>query len=194
MFQPTRLLLPILPVIALVLTGCQSLAPADPLASNAEPLPAPCTWTRNDQASQALWLRATVEALEARDYAIRHTDTQLGLVSAERRTRQPGLGAVDRPILGGSSVWGSVGRGSGFSIGFGTGFGGGVGGGYYDDPIEIERLSVIIDEQNVSITRGASIVDPGGYVVDSRSRNRGEFCRELSASIESRVRVLENQQ
>nr|WP_298411966.1 hypothetical protein [uncultured Halomonas sp.] len=194
MFQPTRLLLPILSVIAIALTGCQSLAPSDPLARNAEPLPAPCTWTRNDQASQELWLRATVEALEARDYAIRNTDTQLGLVSAERSTRKPGLGAVDRPILGGSSVWGSVGRRSGFSVGFGTGFGGGVGGGYYDDPIEIERLSVLIDEQNVSITRDASIVDPGGYVMDSRSRNRSEFCRELSASIESRVRVLENQQ
>nr|WP_299243628.1 hypothetical protein [uncultured Halomonas sp.] len=194
MFHSSRLLLPILPVIALALAGCQSLAPADPLAHNAEPLPAPCTWTRNDQASRELWLRATVEALEARDYVIRYTDTPLGLVSAERRTRQPGLGAVDRPILGGSSVWGSVGRRSGFSIGFGTGFGGGIGGGYHDDPIEIERLSVIIDEQNVSITREASIVDPGGYVVDSRSRNHSEFCRELSASIESRVRVLENQQ
>ncbi|WP_048306436.1 hypothetical protein [Halomonas sp. PR-M31] len=195
MFQPSRFLLSTLPVLVLALTGCQSLAPADPLARNAEPLPAPCTWTRNDQAPQELWLRATVEALEARDYAIRNTDAQLGLVSAERSTRQPGLGAVDRPLLGGSSVWGSVGRRSGFSVGFGTGFGGGIGGGgYYDDPVEIERLSVIIDGQNVSITRDASIVDPGGYVVDSRSRNRSEFCRELSASIESRVRVLENQQ
>ncbi|MGC3873721.1 hypothetical protein ACPF7Z_10665 [Halomonas sp. GXIMD04776] len=184
----------LLPLIALVLTGCQSLASPDPLARNVEATPAPCTWSRSDQASQDLWLRAAVESLEARRYVIRHTDAQLGVVSAERSARQPGLGAVDRPLLGGSSVWGSVGRRSGFSVGFGTGFGGGFGGGYADDPIEIERLSVIIEDQQVSITRDASIVDAGGYVVDSRPQNRSDFCRELSASIESRVRALESQQ
>ncbi|SHF38136.1 hypothetical protein SAMN02745148_02496 [Modicisalibacter ilicicola DSM 19980] len=186
-----RLLHLSLPFFVLVLAGCQTLAAPDPLARNVEPLPVPCTWTRSDQAPRELWIRASVEALEARGYAIRHTEPRLGVVSAERTTRLPGLGAVDRPLFGGSGIWGSVGsRGSGVSVGFGTGFGTR----YSDDPIEIERLSVIVGEQEVSITRDASVVDAGGYVRHAGTENRSDFCRELSASIESRVRALESQQ
>lgn len=155
----------------------------DPLGREVSRLPEDCQWARSDDASRERWLRATVGALEARGYTITHTETALGVVSAERRTRLPGLGAANRPWLGFGSLWGGLGGSSGISVGYGMRFG--------DDPMEVERLSVVIDEETVSVTRDASVIDTDGYLADARPQNHPDFCRDLSASIDSRLRATE---
>lgn len=174
-------------LLALVaaLGGCQAMAPQDPLGRAPGALPAECTWPRSDEASRQSWVRASVEALETRGFTIRHTDTQLGVISAERKTRLRGLGAVDRPWYTGSAIWGSLGRSSGVALGYGVRFG--------DDPVQVERLSVVIGEADVRITRDSSVIDPDGYLVDARPDNRSNFCREISASIDARARAAQSQ-
>lgn len=168
-----------------VLAGCQAMAPQDPLASTPETLPAACSWSRSGEASRQDWLRASVEALETRGFSVRHTDAELGVVSAERKTRLRGLGAVDRPWYAGSSFWGSLGRSSGVAVGYGLRFGG--------DPVQIERLSVVIGDDRVHLTRDTSVVNSDGYLADARPDNRSDVCRELSASIDARVRAAHSQ-
>lgn len=166
---------------AVVLGGCQSLSSQDPLAeAGATSVPSECRWARSDNVSRERWMRATVAELEAQGYAITNTETELGVISAEQYTRRPGLGAVDRPWFGVGSLWGGFGRRSGVAIGYGVHFN--------DDPVEVERLSVVIDEEAVTVTRDTRVIDDG-YVVDARSANRADFCRDLSAAIESRLLV-----
>lgn len=172
--------------IAVALGGCQAVAPRDPLGRTAAELPQECTWPRSDETSRQSWLRASVAALETRGFTVRHTQAEMGVVSAERRTRLRGLGAVDRPLFGGGALWGSLGRSAGLSLGYGVRFG--------DDPVQIERLSVVIGDEQVHVTRDTSVIDPGGYLVDARPDNQGGFCREISESIEARVRAEESQQ
>lgn len=164
-----------------LLTGCQGLGGQDPLDRIPEPLPVECEWPRDDDVPRESWLRATIAALEAQGFTIRNTEVELGIVSAERTTRLPGLGAVNRPWFGFSSLWGGFGSGSGIGLGFGTRFGG--------DPLQIERLSVVSSDATVRVTRDSTVVDPGGYVIDARADNHGDFCRELRASIDAYLRA-----
>ncbi|HET8791140.1 MAG TPA: hypothetical protein VFM75_08005 [Modicisalibacter sp.] len=168
-------------LIVASLVGCQGLGGQDPLGRSPEPLPVECEWPRDDDISRENWLRATIAALEARGFTIRNTEVELGVVSAERTTRLPGLGAVDRPWFGFSSLWGGFGSGSGIGLGFGTRFGG--------DPVQVERLSVVSSDATVRITRDSTVVDPGGYVIDARPDNHAVFCRELRASIDAYLRA-----
>lgn len=172
--------------IVFLVAGCQGVGYQDPLGREPAPLPVACSWPRDGDAPREEWLRAAIATLEARNFTIRNTDVELGVVSAERTTRLPGLGAVDRPWFGGSALWGSLGRSSGIGIGYGVRFG--------DDPVQIERLSVVVDDDDVRITRDSSVVDPGGYLVDARPDNRAGACRELSESIAARVRAEESRQ
>ncbi|MED5499281.1 MAG: hypothetical protein VX950_00315, partial [Pseudomonadota bacterium] len=81
-----------------LLSGCQTLsAPAPTSAAGGNALPAACRWPAGS-ADPLERLRATREALESQGYAILDTDATLGLVSAERKTLQPGLGAVESPL------------------------------------------------------------------------------------------------
>lgn len=164
-----------------LLAGCQGLASQDPLGRMPEPLPVACEWPRDTSVSRENWLRATIAALEARGFTIRNTELELGVVSAERTTRLPGLGAVDRPWFGFSSLWGSFGNSSGIGVGYGTRFGG--------DPVSIERLSVVSSDATVRVTRDSSVVDPGGYVIDARADNHADFCNELNDAIAGYLRA-----
>ncbi|SDL43115.1 hypothetical protein SAMN05661010_01694 [Modicisalibacter muralis] len=168
-------------LVVALLTGCQGLGGQDPLGRSPEPLPRECEWPRDGDVSREDWLRATIAALEARGFTIRNTEVELGVVSAERTTRLPGLGAVDRPWFGFSSLWGGFGSGSGVGLGFGTHFGG--------DPMQVERLSVVSSDTTVRVTRDSSVIDPSGYVVDARADNHGDFCRELNESIAAHLRT-----
>jgi hypothetical protein len=166
---------------AVLLGGCQSLSSQDPLAQDAADVPAECRWTRSDNVSRERWLRAAVDELEARDYSITNTEAALGVISAEQRTRRPGLRSAGRPWFGFSTLWGGFGSRSGVGVGYGMRFG--------DDPVEVERLSVVVDEDAVTVTRDVSVIDADGYLVDARPTNRPDFCRDFSASIESRLLV-----
>lgn len=168
----------------MALSGCQSMTPQDPLGRDPRVLPAECSWSRDDDASRQQWLRVAVNVLEERDYTIRHTETQLGVISAERTTRLPGLGSVDRPWFGASSLWGSFGYHSGLSLGYGVRFG--------DDPVNVERLSMLVGEQDVHVSRDSRVTDPDGYLIDARPDNREPFCRELRDAIAAQLQAEES--
>ncbi|GAB2793239.1 hypothetical protein GCM10027040_19370 [Halomonas shantousis] len=175
----------LLPALA-ALGGCQALSPSDPLAVQPQAaLPEECQWQA--QGDSLAWLRATSEALEAEGYVIRDTDAELGLVSAERSTAQPGLGAVDRSFWGRSGFWGSFGLGGrhGYSLGYFQRFGG--------DPVRIERVSVTAPGDIVRVTRDSQVVDIDGYLLDARPDMSASFCQRLRESIESRLARRESQ-
>ncbi|WP_110677072.1 MULTISPECIES: hypothetical protein [Salinicola] len=169
-------------VVALT-SGCQSLATPAPLAANrSDSLPAACQWPATGETLARL--RATRQALEQQGYQVLDTDAKLGLVSAERRTAQPGLGAVDSPF-GRTGFWGGfgLGGGHGYSLGVFQGFGGG----YNTDPVQIERVSVVTPEATTFVDRDSVVVDHNGYLIDARSYNQPGFCAQLRQSIESRL-------
>lgn len=171
-------------IVGLAVAGCQTGPGPLEASASATSLPAACSWPRRGDASTEAWVRAGIVELEARGFNIRNADLALGVVSAERATRQPGLGAVDRPWYDGLSFWGGSHRHS--SSGFGLGIGVGVGSGF-DDPVQIERVSLIVGEETLKMTRDSSVVDGDGYVIDARAYNRDAFCREVSGAIESRL-------
>ncbi|WP_280570918.1 hypothetical protein [Chromohalobacter sp. 296-RDG] len=172
---------PLLLVVALGLGGCQSLASYDPLARDvASPLPEACHWPAEGDANARV--RATAAALEAQGYRIEQTEVALGLVSAERAKAQPGLGAVDRPLWGRSGFWGYYGMGShhGYSLGYSQRFG--------DDPVRLQRVSVVAVEDVVRVTRDSRVVDVDGYLIDARPDNSAAFCAALRDDIDARMR------
>ncbi|WP_110670461.1 hypothetical protein [Salinicola halophilus] len=166
------------------LTGCQSLSAPSPVSlEGGGALPPECQWQAGD-ADPLARLRATRDVVESRGYVILDTDVTLGVVSAERRTRQPGLGALNSPF-GRTGLWGGVGFGgrSGYGIGLSQGFGYG----YDSDPIRVERLSVATPSTITYVDRDSVVVDRDGYLIDARSDNHQGVCRELRQAIESRL-------
>ncbi|MBZ9559177.1 MULTISPECIES: hypothetical protein [unclassified Modicisalibacter] len=174
----TRRIGTLLPLLGLLLGGCQAVG-HDPLTQPAADMPASCTWLRDAGVSREAWVRAAIPELEARGFTVRSTDLELGVVSAERTRRQPGMGAIDEPWFAGTSLWSSFGRRSAVGVGYGVHLG--------DDPVQVERLSLVVGEDSVSLTRDSSVIDTDGYVVDARPYNRDAFCREVSGAIESRL-------
>lgn len=167
-----------------VLSGCQAMSAPEPTsAMGGNALPAACRWPAGSGDSLAR-LRATRDALESQGYAILDTDASLGLVSAERKTAQPGLGAVNSPF-GRTGFWGGFGLGgrSGYSLGVFQNFGGG----YNTDPVQIERVSVVTPDATTLVDRDSVVVDYNGYLIDARSYNQPSFCQQLRQDIESRL-------
>ncbi|WP_251977619.1 hypothetical protein [Salinicola avicenniae] len=164
-----------------LLGGCQTM-PEPTAPAGADTLPAACRW--NAEGESLARLRATRDALESRGYEILDTDASLGLVSAERRTRQPGLGAVNSPY-GRTGFWGGFGLGGrhGYSIGMIQGFGGG----YNTDPVQIERVSVVTPDTTTLVDRDSVVVDYDGYLIDARAYNQPTFCESLRDDIAQRL-------
>ncbi|MDW5378347.1 hypothetical protein R6258_15590 [Halomonas sp. HP20-15] len=172
----------VLAVIAgFAIAGCQS-GPGPLEAGASASLPASCSWPRRTEASTESWVRAGIAELESRGFSIRNADLALGVVSAERSTRQPGMGAIDHPWYDGISFWGGSHRHSARGFGLGVGVGGG-----FDDPVQVERVSLVVGDEAVKMTRDSSVIDSDGYVIDARAYNRDTFCREVSGAIESRL-------
>ena len=167
---------------ALLLAGCQTTPSTLPVA---EPRPAAaCTWPLGDQEPREL-LRASVDALEAEGFLIRHTDLALGLVSAERTRILPGYGDrhdrwESRGVFGGIGIGG--GRGgvsSGVMIGFG-----GVGS-LTRDATQLERVSLLAGDGEVRISRDIQVIDWRGELAEARSASSADFCQRLRDAIEA---------
>ena len=154
----------------LMLAGCQTTPSRMP---EAEPLPAAaCQWPVTEQTG----LVQVVGALERRGFLVRDTDTALGVVSAERTRRVLYHNAVSpRPRLGGFLFGGSGGHVSS-GIGLGVGFGGGPG---YDEATRLERVSVQVGKQQVTVSRDIQLFDWRGQQVESRTASDGRFCQTL---------------
>ncbi len=176
-------LLTLLPGIAMVLAGCQTTPQTLP---RAEPLPAAeCRWPAGELTQQT-WVRLGVEALEAEGFLVRHTDTTLGLVSAERTRIRPGYGSrydgwETRGMFGGIGIGG--GRGgvsSGVMIGFG-----GVGS-LTRDATELERVSLLAGDEEVRVSRDLQVIDWRGELAEARSASTADFCQRLHATMMAR--------
>lgn len=166
-----------------MLSGCQALSAPGPTSSaGGNVLPSACRWPASGDSLERL--RVTRDALESQGYAILDTDATLGLVSAERKTAQPGLGAVNSPF-GRTGFWGGFGLGGrhGYSLGLFQNFGGG----YNTDPVQIERVSVVTPDATTLVDRDSVVVDYNGYLIDARSYNQPSFCQQLHQDIESRL-------
>ncbi|PSJ21177.1 hypothetical protein CVH10_13720 [Halomonas sp. ND22Bw] len=157
------------------LAGCQVAPTQLPVA---EPPPAEaCHWPRGDDVP-AITLAGAVAALEDDDFLIRHTETTLGLVSAERsrRTFFHGAPEPDLFLLG-------VSRGAGH----GVLIGGGASFGLLDDEAtEIERVSVAVGERTVRVSRDIRLFDWRGELRRSRTASDDAFCRELREAMRRR--------
>ncbi|SEL57290.1 hypothetical protein [Halomonas daqiaonensis] len=169
-------------LLSAALAGCQVTPTTLPVA---EPAPAAeCRWPVGDLAPQTR-MRRIVDALEAQDFLIRHTDLSLGLVSAERTSILPGYGDrhdrwESRGMTGSVGIGG--GRGgvvSGVMIGFG-----GVGS-LTRDATELERVSVLAGAEKVLVSRDLQVIDWRGELVEARSASDADFCRELRDAIEA---------
>lgn len=167
--------------IMLSLVGCAT-GPATLPQQMSAPV-AECRWESSLAGTEAN--RRVVEMLEHRGFTIRDTDSQLGLVSAERRQTVHGY---DRYYDDGWPAAGWYGRhafgighrggGSGVVIGFNQPIGGG-------NAERLERVSVLTDGEWLRVTRDVQIVDIDGVAREGRSASTEEFCRELRSDMES---------
>ncbi|RKQ96951.1 hypothetical protein C7446_2812 [Kushneria sinocarnis] len=174
------------------MSGCAAYRTQDPLAfAGSQVLPASCR--QPHPGSRLQQVSAAAGALESMGYQVRNTDADLGLVTAERRTSMPGLGAVDEPYVTG---WGGRYR---HGFGFGAGFGGyhspwGV---FEGDPVRLERVSVApVDETAgtaadpaLAVTREVSVVMPDGYVRYRDLELPEDFCQRLHQSIDEQLQT-----
>lgn len=161
-----------------VLTGCQTTPTQLPVA---EPPPdASCHWALPTNATP-MPLAQVATALESEGFLVRHADPALGLVSAERSSPtffQRRRGPV--PRLGGFAMGGS---GGGFHSGLGVSIGLG-GGGSRNDATLVERVSVLVDAEQVRISRDLRIFDWQGELAESRTGSDAAFCQSLRASLQ----------
>lgn len=167
-------------VLPLGLTGCQTTPTTLPEAS---PRPAAeCHWPTAIAGGELL--RRGVETLEAEGFLIRLTDTALGLVRAERSRVLPGYGGFDDPWLR-PGVFGGIGVGGG-RVGGGVIVGLGAGTHHINrDATEVERVVVLVGEQEVRVTRDIRLFDWRGRLRESRGGSDADFCTRLRQGIEA---------
>ncbi|WP_456269312.1 hypothetical protein M1D97_03195 [Kushneria sp. AK178] len=164
-------------LLSLALAGCTSLPSTQPLDASDRAVPASCYAEYGG--TRLAQVRAIAGALEAQDYEIRASDVELGLVSAERVRRQPGLGAT-RHWRGTSMGWFGN-RRRGVMLGGGLGDPFDV---FRADPYSLERVSVSADGPRYLAVRSVMTVSPDGFVIDARPGSPEPFCRQTHAAIE----------
>lgn len=170
-----------MPGLAL-LAGCQTTPSVLP---SAEPRPAAeCRWEAGDVESRE-WVRRALDALETEDFVVRDTELALGVVSAERTRTIPGYG--DRyDSWERTGFFGGVGLGGGrgFSTGVMIGFGG-AGGSITQDATQLERVSVVADEDWVRVSRDIQVIDWRGELRETRSGSDAAFCASLRQAMQA---------
>lgn len=145
---------------------------------------AECRWEQQLAGTEVN--RHVVAVLEANDFTIRDTNSELGLVSAERTRVVYGYGRYYDPWWPYSGWHGFYGIGtghhmrSGVAIGFGSGLGGG-------DAQRQERVSVVADGEWVQVSRDVRIVDIDGVTRESQTASDAAFCSELRTAIDAEM-------
>ncbi|SPJ33100.1 hypothetical protein [Kushneria phyllosphaerae] len=166
-----------LSLLSLALAGCTSLSSTQPLNVREQAVPESCYATYGG--TRLTQVRAIASALEAQGYEVRASDVELGLVSAERIRRQPGLGATR--LWRGSSFGWFGGRRGGFMLGSGFNDPYDV---FRSDPSSVERVSVSADGQRYLAVRSVTVVSPDGFVIDARPASPEPFCQQTHAAID----------
>lgn len=181
----------------LLLVGCQTVPDRLP---QADPAPAASCYfpvgsaavpqaTGGGQDQEALAqevLAQSVAVLEAWGFELASTDTHLGLVSASRQRDLIGYyDPYDNAYGYGHSmrVFGGIGiggrGGSSIGLGIGTGFGGGVG----QRPVEVERVSLLVNDGYVRISRDIRRYDHLRDLRESYSASNDDFCQRFQAAL-----------
>ncbi|WGI24764.1 hypothetical protein QEN58_15720 [Halomonas alkaliantarctica] len=170
--------IPISLTCLLALAGCQVTPDRLP---QAEPAPsAACYFPSADERA----LETSVDILTEWGFTLTSTDTSLGLISASRERELHGYYDPYDNAYGygrGMSIFGGLGIGGGSSIGFGgVGFGGGIG----QQPIEVERVSLFVNDAHIRISRDIRRFDHLGDLRESYSASNDDFCRRFQATFE----------
>ncbi|AQU84955.1 MAG: hypothetical protein JJT87_12700 [Halomonas sp.] len=179
----------------LLLVGCQTIPDRLP---QAEPAPAAsCYFPVNSVAtpqsssgghSQAQTQKAldqSVAVLEEWGFELVSTDTSLGLVSASRQRDLVGYYDPYDNAYGygrGMRMFGSGGLGRG-GASIGLGVGGGFGAGIGQRPIEVERVSLLVNDGYVRISRDIRRFDHLGDLRESYSASNDDFCQRFKAAL-----------
>ncbi|MGO1913623.1 MAG: hypothetical protein ACTH04_03805, partial [Halomonadaceae bacterium] len=179
--------IPISLTCVLALAGCQVVPDRLP---QADPAPAASCYFSIDTPSNALAtqktsLETSVDVLTEWGFTLNSTDTALGLISASRERALHGYYdrydnaygyGRDMRVFGGLGI----GRGSGIGFGIGGGFGGGIG----QQPVEVERVSLLVNDTDIRISRDIRRFDHVGDLRESYSASNDDFCRRFQTSYE----------
>lgn len=168
--------IPISLTCLLALAGCQVTPDRLP---QAEPAPsAACYFPSADDRT----LETSVDILTEWGFTLTSTDTSLGLISASRERELHGYYDSYDDYGRGMRMFGGLGIGSGSGIGFGggVGFGGGIG----QQPVEVERVSLFINDAHIRISRDIRRFDHVGDLRESYSASNDDFCRRFQATFE----------
>ncbi|WP_311065390.1 hypothetical protein [Halomonas sp. DWK9] len=167
----------------LALAGCQTVPDRLP---QAEPAPAAACYFPTDPSGQGDTLSVvtdSIDVLEAWGFALETTDTELGLVSASRE--QELIGYYDRYDYdygygSGFRLFGGFGIGRGVGIGVGGSFGPAFG----QQPVEVERVSLLARDGHLRISRDIRRFDHLGELRESYSASNDDFCRRFQETFE----------
>ncbi|WP_249975927.1 hypothetical protein [Vreelandella olivaria] len=161
----------------LLLAGCQTVPDRLP---QAEPVPAAACYFPAGSASTNIDLVSqSVAVLEEWGFKLDSTDTALGLVSASRQRELVGYYDPYDNAYGygrGMRMFGGVGLGRGSGIGLG--FGGGIG----QQPVEVERVSLLVTDGYVRISRDIRRFDHLGDLRESYSASNDDFCQRFQSA------------
>ncbi|WP_447043280.1 hypothetical protein [Vreelandella sp. H-I2] len=174
--------IPISLTCLLVLAGCQVMPDRLP---QAEPAPAAaCYFPTSDEQA----LETSVELLTDWGFSLDSTDTALGLVSASRERELHGYYDPYDNAYGygsGMRLFGGLGIGSG---GVGLGVGGiGFGGGVGQQPVEVERVSLLVNDAHIRISRDIRRFDHWGDLRESYSASNDDFCQRFQTDFAQAV-------
>ena len=182
----------------LALAGCQTVPDRLP---QAEPAPAVACYFPTDPPTDPPTdlptgqsapdetlsvLTASIDVLEAWGFSLETTDTELGLVSASREREL--IGYYDRYDYdygygSGFRLFGGFGIGRGVGIGVGGSFGPGFG----QQPVEVERVSLLARDGHLRISRGIRRFDHLGDLRESYSASNDDFCGRFQDALSSSV-------
>ncbi|WP_417422316.1 hypothetical protein [Halomonas sp.] len=183
--------IPITLTCLLALAGCQVTPDRLP---QAEPAPSAACYFPNHVAGGELGaLRQSVEVLTEWGFELDSTDTALGLVSASRQKALHGYyDPYDRAYGYGSGMrlFGGLGIGRGSGVGVGLGFGGGL----HQQPLEVERVSLLISDESVRISRDIRRFDHLGDIRESFSASNQDFCQRFESALGQSSRPMRSVQ
>ncbi|MGO2132442.1 MAG: hypothetical protein ACTH3D_06010 [Halomonas sp.] len=166
-----------IPMLAMLLTGCQSNSTQQPAALDSPH--ASCEWELPG-GFPPMTVAQVAAALESEGFEVRAAESGIGLVSAERSSPTVYHNRyVTRPSLGGFVLGGS---GGGFSSGVGISVGMdgmGRGGSEREDATLIEQVSVRMDGRHMQVSRDMRIFGWRGELKESRGGSGAAFCQSL---------------